>query len=129
MPIILLFTRLDLFEEKINRHPLKDQFPEFTGRKNDSSAAMEFITEKFHSISQKYDIEIEVRVINATDTAQTRDFLQSFETKVTEGKGHGVYEHGTPSNDADTHNVIAPHDSARTRLYWQHSFRHSMRSG
>ena len=86
--IILLFTKLDLFEEKIKQKPLADYFPDFAGPINNSSAALSFLTDKFVSLNQQCDRTVEVHYIDTTNEDQVRIFLKGLEKTVLEGKGH-----------------------------------------
>lgn len=87
-PVFLLFTKLDLFKEKIKRKPLSDLFPEFTGPKGDRSAALQFLTDKFLSLNSKAKRKIEVHSLDTTDKEQARMFLQILTKTAMADQGH-----------------------------------------
>eukprot|EP00947_MAST-08B_sp_MAST-8B-sp1_P000560 g560.t1 len=46
-PVVLFLNKADLFMSTLPTKPLKDYYPEFTGKPDDSQAAVEFLTELF----------------------------------------------------------------------------------
>ena len=73
--VILLFTHLDLLEEDIRRNVFKDDFPDYTGRQNDSIAAREFIAQKFRGLRTGMTIFF----TNATDIKEFSKVLSQIE--------------------------------------------------
>jgi len=61
--IILFLNKKDIFEEKIQRADLGDFFPEYSGPKTDSAAAITFIKEMFEKVN-----EDKLRKIHSFDT-------------------------------------------------------------
>ncbi len=86
--ITLLFTKLDLFKEKIKRKALSDLFPEYTGPNGDASAALAFITHKFLSLNQDANRKLEARYVDTRDTERVRVFLEDLERRILEDKRH-----------------------------------------
>ena len=58
--ITLLLTKLDLFQEKIKKNPIRDYFPDYTGRSDDSAAGLRFFVGRFLSLNKSRDRKIEV---------------------------------------------------------------------
>ena len=75
--ITLLFTKLDLFEEKIKEIPICDYFPDYTGCSNDSTAGLRYFIDKFLSLNKSRDRRIEVSYANVTDTKGFEVILQA----------------------------------------------------
>ncbi len=73
----LLLTKLDLFEEKIQKKPVRDYFPDYTGRDDDSAAALRFFVGKFLSLNKNKDRKIDVFCTDLTDTKHVRPILQT----------------------------------------------------
>jgi hypothetical protein len=86
--IVLLFTKLDLFMDKIKRKPLSDLFPEYDGPHGDAGAALSFITHKFLSLNPNPKKKTEVEYLDTRDTGQVRHFLKGLERKITEDLRH-----------------------------------------
>lgn len=53
--VLLVFTHLDVFEEKILSRDLSGTFPKYTGASGDKEGAKEYITKLFHGIIQAND--------------------------------------------------------------------------
>ena len=75
--ITLLLTKLDLFEEKIKKKPIRDYFPDYTGRSDDSAAGLRFFVGRFLSLNKSKDREIEVFCTDVTDTQRFKPILQT----------------------------------------------------
>ena len=80
--IILLFTNLDIFEEKTKIRPISDYFPDYDGTDDDSDAALEFPASRFLRLAQKGDKRVEIRFIETTHAKQFQIFLRSVEETV-----------------------------------------------
>ncbi|ORZ02567.1 guanine nucleotide binding protein, alpha subunit [Syncephalastrum racemosum] len=69
--IILFLNKIDIFKEKLPKHPLKESFPDFTGP-NTYDAASEFILNRFVSLNQSDTKQIYTHFTCATDTKQIK---------------------------------------------------------
>ena len=76
--IILLFTHLDLFEAKIRKKLFKDHFPDYTGKQDDSIAAMKFVAQKFRDVRNGMTIS-KIFFANATHTKEFLAVLSEIE--------------------------------------------------
>ena len=76
--IILLFTHLDLFEAKIRKKLFKDHFPDYTGKQDDSIAAMEFVAQNFRDVRNGMTIS-KIFFANATHTKEFPAVLSQIE--------------------------------------------------
>ena len=56
--ITLLLTKLDLFEKKIKEKPIREYFPDYTGRSDDSAAGLRFFVDKFLSLDRSKNRKI-----------------------------------------------------------------------
>ena len=93
--IILLFTHLDLFEEKLRKSSFKYHFPEYKGRQEDSIAAREFIAQKFRDVRNGMTIA-ETFFTNATDTREFPAVLSRIEELIeTRWRGEQPYLTGS----------------------------------
>ena len=75
--IILMFTKLDLFKEKIHQSSIKEYWPDYTGQDDDWEAAKEFFVDMFVSMERCKDRDIHVFCTNATDTDDIGPILRT----------------------------------------------------
>lgn len=66
--VILFLNKIDLFQEKITRVPLRTCFPEYTGLDGDWASAADYIKQSFRSLSKEKEKEIFAHFTCATDT-------------------------------------------------------------
>ena len=89
--ITLLLTKLDLFEEKIKEKPIRDYFPDYTDRSDDSAAGLRFFVGRFLSLSKRRDREIEVFCTDVTDMQRFKPILQTImDTAIKKKKASSV---------------------------------------
>ncbi|KAI7886740.1 guanine nucleotide binding protein, alpha subunit [Lichtheimia hyalospora FSU 10163] len=69
--IILFLNKIDIFKEKLPKHPLAESFPDFQGP-NSYDAASEYILNRFVSLNQSDTKQIYTHFICATDTKQIK---------------------------------------------------------
>ncbi|KAI9314325.1 guanine nucleotide binding protein, alpha subunit [Dichotomocladium elegans] len=69
--IILFLNKIDIFKEKLSKHPLVEHFPEFEGPET-YDAASDFILHRFVSLNQSDSKQIYTHFTCATDTQQIR---------------------------------------------------------
>jgi hypothetical protein len=53
-PFFLFLNKKDLFEDTIQKAPLKKCFPEFNGPEKDMNSALQFIQQKFHDVVEQH---------------------------------------------------------------------------
>eukprot|EP00041_Stephanoeca_diplocostata_P013122 m.227126 g.227126 ORF g.227126 m.227126 type:complete len:355 (-) comp19222_c0_seq1:135-1199(-) len=66
--MILFLNKVDLFEQKIQTHPLVDYFPEYNGPSGDALKAREFILQMFLKLNKNPSKKIYHHYTCATDT-------------------------------------------------------------
>ncbi|KAI8892421.1 guanine nucleotide binding protein, alpha subunit [Globomyces pollinis-pini] len=66
--IIIFFNKNDLFKVKIKEIPLKQFFPEYTGKEKSSSAAIEYFEKKFEKLVEGQKRLVMTHVTCCTDT-------------------------------------------------------------
>ncbi|KAG2217070.1 hypothetical protein INT45_014135 [Circinella minor] len=69
--IILFLNKIDIFKEKLPKHPLVESFPDFKGS-NTYDEASEYILNRFVSLNQSDTKQIYTHFTCATDTKQIR---------------------------------------------------------
>ncbi|KAI8388235.1 guanine nucleotide-binding protein subunit alpha [Radiomyces spectabilis] len=69
--IILFLNKIDIFKEKLLKHPLKDSFSDFNGPEN-YDAASDYILNRFVSLNQSDSKQIYTHFTCATDTQQIK---------------------------------------------------------
>ena len=80
--IILFLNKMDLFTEKLADKPIKDYFPDYTGKADDYNAASGYFAEKFRALNRTEDREIYVHFTNATDTNLLKITMQSVQDTI-----------------------------------------------
>ncbi|KAF7344844.1 Guanine nucleotide-binding protein alpha-2 subunit [Mycena venus] len=79
IPIILCFTKNDLFEEEIQHTHVADWFPDFHGAPRDAAAGRDYFINRFlsHVRTGRHvlDKDLYIRVITATDTKMMKEVL------------------------------------------------------
>ena len=66
--IILFLNKMDLFQEKLAKKPIREYFPDYSGADDDVDAATNYFEKKFKGLNRTPDREIYVHYTNATDT-------------------------------------------------------------
>lgn len=66
--IILFLNKMDLFQEKLAKNPIREYFPDYSGADDDVDAATNYFEKKFKGLNRTPDREIYVHYTNATDT-------------------------------------------------------------
>ena len=74
-PFILFLNKMDLFDEKVKRMPIRKYFPEYQGRVGDSEAGVKYFEKIFLSLNRS-NKPIYIRRTCATDT-QSMKFVLS----------------------------------------------------
>ncbi|KAI9299765.1 guanine nucleotide-binding protein subunit alpha [Cunninghamella echinulata] len=69
--VILFLNKIDIFKEKLPKHPLKESFPDFNGP-NTYDAAADYILNRFVSLNQSDSKQIYTHFTCATDTEQIK---------------------------------------------------------
>ncbi|QLL34185.1 hypothetical protein HG536_0G00420 [Torulaspora globosa] len=73
-PFILFLNKMDIFEEKVKRMPIRKYFPDFQGRVGDVEAGIQYFENIFLSLNRNSNKPIYVKRTCATDT-QTMKFV------------------------------------------------------
>lgn len=68
--VVLLLNKIDIFRQKIPKHPLADYFPEYTGG-NDVNKAAKYILWRF-TLANRAKLNIYPHLTQATDTSNIR---------------------------------------------------------
>ncbi|KAG1276371.1 hypothetical protein G6F65_009273 [Rhizopus arrhizus] len=69
--IILFLNKIDIFKEKLERHPLNESFSDFTGA-NTYEGASDYVLNRFLSLNQSDTKQIYTHLTCATDTEQIK---------------------------------------------------------
>lgn len=82
-PIVLVFTHMDIFEEKIAARNLVTTFPDYTGPSHDVEQAKDWISQRFLSQqnSQNQSLNITTFFVNALDVDKVKKCVASLITK------------------------------------------------
>lgn len=96
LPVVLIFTHSDIFEDKIQARNLSTYFPDYTGASHDSNEAKEWITSKFTTVKQPSGEPINLTVchINSLEQEQVKKCVNSILVKPTVGSGQGTGQKG-----------------------------------
>ena len=81
VPILLLFTKVDVFEELLSTHKFRDYFPAYRGYM-DSSNILAHLALKFHNLCPGSDKRLFIQVVNATDPKAFREVFEKVESKI-----------------------------------------------
>ena len=79
VPIVLLFTKVDLLEKELGIHAFRDYFPDYTGSQTTSDICEYFATE-FRRLDRRPEGILHMSVVNAADPD---DFLDVYEAMST----------------------------------------------
>ena len=74
-PFILFLNKVDLFEEKVKREPIRKYFPDYPGKVGDEKAGIKYFEKLFLSLNRS-NKPIYVKQTCATDT-ETMKFVLS----------------------------------------------------
>jgi len=75
----LVFTKIDLFEEKLKHEPMKTYFPDYNGG-SDLSHGLEYWTQRFNDI--KPDPKSQLHIQYANNTASFRDMIMTMHERM-----------------------------------------------
>ena len=78
--ILLLFTKVDLFEAKLPTSPMTTYFPDYRGSSFDE--AKDYVRERFVSLNHNESKNIDVHFLCQWNQAQMRSFLDEIEDEV-----------------------------------------------
>lgn len=82
---ILMFNKIDLFREKIQRVSLKETFPDYPGDEKDGDEAAKFIRDKFAAlVPEDRKDSLQSHVTCALDTEQMKTVFGAMQTAVLE---------------------------------------------
>ena len=76
-PIILFLNKIDLFRQKLAISPVSAHFPDYHGKGEDETAAVEYFANRFRAINRTADREIYIHYTNATDTNLLKSTMQT----------------------------------------------------
>lgn len=82
-PFILFLNKMDIFEEKVKRTPIRKFFPDFQGRVGDCEAGIKYFENLFLSLN-RYNKPIYVKRTCATDTQTMRFVLTAVTDLITQ---------------------------------------------
>ena len=85
--VVLLLTKFDIFREKLKVRPIRDYFPDYTGRFDDSKAGLTFFVDKFLRLKGSDERELEIFCGDVTDTKSFRPILQKIMTLAANNQG------------------------------------------
>ena len=81
--MILLFSKLDLFQEKVSQSPVKQYFPEYMGAEDDIEAVRDMFVNKFLTIARKGGRDdIRIYYTDLTDTDSFWPILKDIEASI-----------------------------------------------
>lgn len=85
--VTLLLTKADRFEKQLVEHPIRDYFPDYKDRNDDSAAGIEFFVKRFLALNTREDREIKVFCTDVSDTERFEPILQSIVDAATKRQG------------------------------------------
>jgi len=80
-PIVLLFTKKDVFVENLKVQPFSDFFPEYTGMM-DSTSICAYISTMFQRLDKRSNGKLYIRFVNATDPDDFKEVFKEIETNM-----------------------------------------------
>ena len=80
--MVLLLSKLDLFQEKLPHSPVGKYFPDYIGADDDSEVAQKFFVDKYLTIARKWDRNIRIHCTDMTDTDSVRSILKDIEASI-----------------------------------------------
>lgn len=83
VPIILLFTKIDVFEAMLESHCFTDFFPEYSGLM-DSSSICQYLAIEFLKLNLRPKVKVYIRVVNATDAVNFKDVFEDVNSQILE---------------------------------------------
>ncbi len=81
VPIILLFTKKDVFIENLKVQPFSEFFPEYTGMM-DSPSICAYIATMFQRLHVRPNGKLYIRFVNATDPDNFKEVFKEIETNM-----------------------------------------------
>ena len=84
VPIILLFTKVDVLAKNLETHHFQDFFPEYTGLV-DVSSICEYFAAEFRRLDRRSDRALHMSVVNAADPDEFRKAFTGIESTVFTG--------------------------------------------
>ena len=79
--IFLILNKLDLLDEKIDSHSIRDYWPEYEGSPNDSNSILTFIKNKFLKLADAAGRSVKVYPCNLTDIDSARIILDDLKNQ------------------------------------------------
>jgi len=104
-PIVLLFTKKDVFVENLKVQPFSDFFPEYTGMM-DSTSICAYIATMFQRLDKRSNGRLYIRFVNATDPDDFKEVFKEIETNMLKPQPALPNEQYLPWNEPQ-----APHDA------------------
>ncbi|QLQ80102.1 hypothetical protein HG537_0D01020 [Torulaspora globosa] len=83
-PFILFLNKMDIFEEKVKRMPIRKYFPDFQGRVGDVEAGIQYFENIFLSLNRNSNKPIYVKRTCATDTETMKFVLTAVTDLITQ---------------------------------------------
>ena len=81
VPIVLLFTKKDVFEENLKIQPFSDFFPEYTGAM-DSASIRNYLASWFRDLDERPWGELYCYFINAVDPDNVKEVFEEIELNI-----------------------------------------------
>ena len=80
-PIILLFTKNDIFEELLSTHLFTNYFPHYTGPLNSSDIRL-YLGSRFQRLHTRSNTRLFIRVVNAAEPEMFRKVFEEIESRI-----------------------------------------------
>lgn len=81
LPVILLFTKIDIFEELLRKERFTYYFPEYLGPTTSSSICV-YLASRFQTLHLGCDGRLFIHVVNAADPKAFRKVFEEIESKI-----------------------------------------------
>ena len=81
VPIILLFTKLDILIEHIQAHPISSHFPSYQGG-SDYNKACDYFADLFQALDRRNQGELHIYFTNAVDSTSFEEIIRDIYTNV-----------------------------------------------